>query len=592
MTGAWTEVRGRPSSVGCVVKRHNGNRSMFLVTTRSGGPEWAGGNFMAKQASGATPPAARSSQTLVIAGASVGTLFEWYDFFLYGALASDIAKRFFVGVTETMGFVLALAAFGAGFAVRPLGALVFGRIGDLVGRKNTFLVTMVLMGASTFLVGVLPDFSVIGLAAPLLLVALRLLQGLAIGGEYGGAAIYVAEHASAERRGFATSWINAMATMGLVLALLVIIFCRMVIPADAFAAWGWRLPFLVSVVLLALSLWIRMRLGESPVFQQMKDEGKLSTAPVAESFGSWSNLKTVLLVVFGVVAGSTTIWYAAQFYALFFLERTLKLDGLTADALMAVGLTASAPGYLLMGWLSDRVGRKPVMMTGAVLGALFLFPLFHLLTDAANPALAAAQRTAPVVVYSDPAACSVQFDPLNRAHASAPCDVVKAFLSRSGVSYANAAAPADGPVSVHVGATIVTAPNIGQLTPVEIDGLQAQTRSALDGEGYPARADPARINMPLVVLIVVLLSVIAAMGYAPAAAFLVELFAARVRYTSFSVPYHLGVGWIGGFLPATAFAIVAATGDIYAGLWYPVGFAALTTVIGVLLLPETRGRKI
>jgi hypothetical protein len=383
-----------------------------------------------------------------------------------------------------------------------------------------------------------------------------------------------------------------MATMGLVLALLVIVVCRMFLPADAFAAWGWRLPFLLSVALLGVSLWIRLRLGESPVFQRMKNEGSLSAAPVAESFGSWGSLGTVLLVVFGVVAGSTTIWYAAQFYALFFLERTLKLEGLTADALMALALAASAPAYLLMGWLSDRIGRKPVMMAGAVLGALLLFPLFHLLTEAANPALAVAQRNAPVVVYADPAACSVQFDPLNRGHFGAPCDIAKGFLARSGVSYANAAAIAGSPVSVHVGAGILTAPDAAHLTTTTIDAFQAQLRRALDAAGYPATADPSRINMPLVVLVVVLLSVLAAMGYAPGAAFLVELFAARVRYTSFSVPYHLGVGWIGGFLPATAFAIVAATGDIYAGLWYPVGFATLTSVIGILLLPETRGRPI
>lgn len=545
---------------------------------------------MAEQALSAAPPVARNSQTLVIAGASIGTLFEWYDFFLYGALASDIAKRFFTGVGETIGFVLALAAFGAGFAVRPLGALVFGRIGDVVGRKNTFLVTMALMGASTFFVGVLPDFNVIGLAAPILLVALRLMQGLAIGGEYGGAAIYVAEHAPANRRGLATSWINAMATMGLVLALLVIVACRMLLPAEAFAVWGWRLPFLVSIALLGVSLWIRMRLGESPVFQRMKDQGTLSKAPVAESFGSWANLKTVLLIVFGVVAGSTTIWYAAQFYALFFLERTLKLDGLTADALMASALAVSAPAYLLMGWLSDKIGRKPVMMTGAALGALLLFPLFHLLTEAANPALATAQRNAPVVVYADTSACAVQFDPLNRGHFNAPCDVAKAFLARAGVSYTNERTPLGTPVSVHIGSAAVSLPDTERLNASAVDAFQAHMRGALDAAGYPATADPARINMPLVVAIVVLLSVIAAMGYAPAAAFLVEMFAARVRYTSFSVPYHLGVGWIGGFLPATAFAIVAATGDIYAGLWYPVGFAALTAVVGILLLPETRGR--
>ncbi len=547
---------------------------------------------MAEQALDLSPPNVRSSQTLVIAGASLGTLFEWYDFFLYGALASDIAKRFFVGVDETIGFVLALSAFGAGFAVRPLGALLFGRFGDVAGRKNTFLLTMVLMGASTFLVGVLPDFAVIGVAAPMLLVALRLMQGLAIGGEYGGAAIYVAEHASADRRGLATSWINAMATLGLVLALSVIIACRIFIRPEEFAVWGWRAPFLLSIALLVVSLWIRMRLQESPVFQRMKEEGKVSSAPVAESFGSLRNLGKALLVVFGLVAGSTTIWYAAQFYALFFLERTLKLDGLTADALMALALLISAPAYLLMGWLSDRIGRKPVMMTGAALGALLLFPLFHLLTEAANPALAAAQRNAPVVVYSDPSICSVQFDPLNRGHPSAPCDVAKAFLARAGVSYANADAAAGLPVSIHVGSRVVSAPRAAQLSAQAIDSFQSQVRGALDAAHYPTAADPARINFPLVVLIVVVLSMLAAMGYAPAAAFLVELFAARVRYTSFSFPYHLGVGWIGGFLPATAFAIVAATGDIYAGLWYPVGFATLTAIVGVLLLPETRWRSI
>lgn len=552
---------------------------------------------MTEQVLGAAPVAARNSQTLVIAGASIGTLFEWYDFFLYGALASDIAKRFFAGVDDTLSFVLALTAFGAGFAVRPLGALIFGRIGDIVGRKTTFLITMVLMGASTFLIGVLPDFGVIGLAAPVLLVVLRLTQGLAVGGEYGGAAIYVAEHAPANRRGLATSWINAMATLGLVLSLVVIVGCRLLLPAETFSAWGWRLPFLASALLLGVSLWIRMRLGESPVFQKLKEEGKLSKAPVAESFANWRGVKTVLLIVFGVVAGSTTIWYAAQFYALFFLERTLKLDGLTADALMALALAISAPSYLLMGWLSDKIGRKPVLMAGCALGAVLMFPMFQLLTEAANPALAAAQRSAPVIVYADPDTCSVQFDPLNRGHFTArACDVTKAYLSRAGVSYSSVHAPTGATVNVHVGTAIVHAPDLQSLSPAArasaTEAFQTQLRGALDAVGYPATADPARINMPLVVAIIVLLSVLAAMGYAPAAAFLVELFPARVRYTSFSVPYHLGVGWIGGFLPATAFAIVAATGDIYAGLWYPVIFATITTIVGVLLLPETRGRAI
>lgn len=549
---------------------------------------------MAEQAVSAGAPAAKSSQRLVIAGASLGTLFEWYDFFLYGALAGEIARRFFTGVSETMGFVLTLVAFGAGFAVRPLGALIFGRIGDIIGRKTTFLATMVLMGTSTFLVGVLPDFVAIGVAAPVLLVVLRLAQGLAIGGEYGGAAIYVAEHAAPDQRGFATSWINAMATIGLVISLLVIIACRLLVPEDDFAVWGWRLPFLVSIVLLGVSLWIRMRLGESPVFQKMKDEGTLSAAPVKEAFGTWGNARVALLVVFGLVAGNTTMWYAAQFYTLFFLERTLKVDGLTADALIALSLAIAAPSYLLMGWLSDKVGRKPILMAGSALGALLLFPLFHLLTEAANPALAAAQRASPVIVYADPATCTLQFDPLNRARFDAPCDVAKAYLSRAGISYSTVHAPAGTPVNVHIGTASIAAPSLEGMSAADrtsaSDAFAAQMRAALDRVHYPAEADPARINTPLVVAVVVLLAVLAAMGYAPVAAYLVELFPARVRYTSFSVPYHLGVGWIGGFLPATAFAIVAATGNIYSGLWYPVGFCILTAIVGTLFLPETRGR--
>lgn len=548
---------------------------------------------MAEQAV-APAQSARSSQPLVIAGASLGTLFEWYDFFLYGALASDIAKRFFAGVNETLGFVLALTAFGAGFAVRPLGALIFGRIGDSIGRKTTFLATMVLMGASTFLVGVLPDYSVIGIFAPILLVMLRLAQGLAIGGEYGGAAIYVAEHSPPEQRGLTTSWINAMATIGLVISLLVIVGCRLLVPEDDFAVWGWRLPFLVSIVLLGVSLWIRMRLGESPVFEKMKEDGALSKAPVAEAFGTWSNARLALLVVFGLVAGNTTLWYAAQFYSLFFLERTLKVDGLTVDALMALALAIAAPAYLFMGWLSDKVGRKPLLMTSSALGAILLFPLFHLLTESANPALAAAQRASPVIVYADPATCSLQFDPIGRAHFNAPCDVAKSYLSRAGISYSTVHAPAGTAVNVHIGTQSITAPSLEGLNGAErqtaIDTFGNDMRAALTSVGYPSEADPQHVNMVMVVFIVVLLATLAAMGYAPVAAYLVELFPARVRYTSFSVPYHLAVGWIGGFLPATAFAIVAATGDIYAGLWYPVTFGVITAVVGTLFLPETRGR--
>jgi len=478
--------------------------------------------------------------------------------------------------------------------VRPLGALVFGRIGDVVGRKYTFLVTMVLMGAATFLVGLLPDFAAIGVAAPILLVGLRLLQGLAIGGEYGGAAIYVAEHAPANRRGLDTSWINATGMAGLALSLVVIVICRLLLSPAQFQSFGWRIPFLSSIVLLGISLWIRFRLNESPVFQQMKADGAVSKAPYVEAFGQWANLRT-MIAVFLVTAGGTSVFYATQFYALVFLERTLKVDGLTADILMALALAIAAPSYLFMGWASDRIGRKPVILSGAVIAALLLFPLFGQLTLAANPALAAAQRDAPVVVVAGRGSCSLEFDPLNATHFDrSGCDIAHAFLSKAGVSYRNEA-PANGAgATLHVGAHVLALADPGNddARGGRVKAVERAIAAALEAAGYPAAADPARLNKGMVVALAAILAILAAMVFAPFAAFLVELFPARIRYTSFSTPYHLATGWIGGFLPATAFAIVAATGDIYAGLWYPVAFATLAAVSGWFLLPETKGRPI
>lgn len=542
-----------------------------------------------------TARAKPASRRMVIAGASLGTLFEWFDFFLYGALASEIARRFFVGVEDATAFVLALAAFGAGFAARPLGALLFGRFGDVLGRKNTFLVTIALMGGATFLIGLLPDANAIGIAAPVLLVALRIVQGLALGGEYGGAAIYVAEHAHPDRRGLDTSWIAAMACGGLVLALTVIIGCRLALSPEAFAEWGWRLPFLLSIVMLAISLWVRARLGESPVFAHMKAQGSLSKAPYAESFGRWSNLKN-MAAAFGFIAGGTCVFYTGLFYTLFFLERMLKLDGLTASLLVAAALVATMPTYLLLGWLSDRIGRRLILAAGSAAAAILIFPAFHWLTDAANPALARAQREAPVIVAADPALCSVQFDPLNaRRFDESGCDVARAYLARAGVSYAQT--PTRGAdAEVRIGEAVVSAPNLASVSadarPAQIQAFQQRVSAALQAAGYPAAADRAQLNAPLVIAIVALLAFIAAMTYAPVSALLVELFPARIRYTSLSAPYHFATGWIGGFLPATAFAIVAATGDIYAGLWYPVVFAVIGAIVAAFFLPETRGRAI
>jgi MFS family permease len=566
---------------------------MAMETGRRMGPERAADDLegLPRQHS----PTA--SERRVILGSSLGTVFEWYDFYLYGLLATVITTQFFSGVNETTGFIFALAAFAAGFAVRPFGALLFGRIGDMVGRKNTFLVTMGLMGLSTFLVGLLPSYASIGVAAPIMLVLLRLLQGLALGGEYGGAATYVAEHAPNNRRGFHTSFIQTTATLGLFAALLVVIAVRSLVGEEAFRDWGWRIPFLVSALLLAVSLWIRMQLEESPAFARMKAEGKVSKRPLAEAFAEWGNLRIVLIALFGAVMGQAVVWYTGQFYALFFLEKTLKVDGATTNILIAVALLLATPAFIIFGWLSDRIGRKPIILAGCLLAALTYLPLFDTLSRAANPDLHAATRASPVSVTADPAACSVQFDPIgtNRFDQKS-CDIAKSFLARAGVSYTSIDAPAGTEASIAVGSSVVTAPVPTGLDAdsrkAAIKAFHAEAQAALRAAGYPERADPAKIDKPVVVGVLFLLVLYVTMVYGPIAALLVELFPTRIRYSSMSLPYHVGNGWFGGFLPTIAFAMVAATGDIYFGLWYPIVAAALCFVIGLFLLPETFRRTI
>jgi hypothetical protein len=545
----------------------------------------------------ALPEAAKQNNWLIIGASSLGTVFEWYDFYLYGLLASVISAQFFSGVNEVTGFIFALAAFAAGFAVRPFGALVFGRLGDLVGRKHTFLITMGIMGGSTFAVGLLPSYATAGVIAPVLLVALRLLQGLALGGEYGGAATYVAEHAPNGKRGLFTSFIQTTATLGLFGALIIVIATRTSLGEDAFKSWGWRIPFLISVVLLGVSMWIRMQLAESPVFLDMKKSGTTSKAPLREAFGRWPNLKIVLIALFGAVMGQAVVWYCGQFYALFFLERTLKVDGATTNILVALALVLATPGFVLFGWLSDKIGRKPIVLLGCLLAVLTYFPLFGALTRYANPALYAAQSSAPVTVVADPNDCSFQFDPVGKnAFDSKSCDIAKAFLAKASVSYKREDAPAGTVAVIRSGSNSFTAPDPRVVKGAErkaaIAAFQKQVKGALAAAGYPDKADPAAINKPMVVLILFILVLYVTMVYGPIAAMLVELFPARIRYSSMSLPYHIGNGWFGGFLPTTAFAMVAATGDIYYGLWYPIVVAGLTLVVGFLFLPETFKRAI
>jgi predicted MFS family arabinose efflux permease len=534
----------------------------------------------------------RGGHLMVIGGASAGTIFEWYDFYLYGSLAGFISKHFFSGVNETTGYILALLAFAAGFFVRPFGAVVFGRLGDLWGRKNTFLVTMLLMGASTFVVGLLPDYKTIGLAAPILLVAMRLIQGLALGGEYGGAATYVAEHAPPGKRGLYTSFIQTTATLGLFLSLIVILGVRGQTGEDAFADWGWRIPFLASALLLVVSLWIRLRLGESPVFQKMVEEGRAAKKPLSEAFADAKNLKLVILALVGLTAGQAVVWYTGQFYALFFLEKTLKVDGPLANSLIAISLLLGTPFFIVFGWLSDKIGRKPVILAGCLIAALAFFPLFKALTVAANPDLAAATRSAPVRVIADPASCAFQFDPVGKTAFSNSCDVAKSALASAGVSYENVAAPAGTLAVVEVGgAKVASFEGAGMPTRAFTEAQAAWRKdlgAALKTAGYPAKADSAKVDKPLLVGLLTILVLYVTMVYGPIAAMLVEMFPTNIRYTSMSLPYHIGNGWFGGFLPTTAFAMVAATGNIYYGLWYPIVVAGLTAVVGFLFIKETK----
>jgi len=531
----------------------------------------------------------------VIFASSLGTVFEWYDFYLYGSLAAIMSKQFFSGVNETTGFIFALLAFAAGFFVRPFGALVFGRLGDLVGRKYTFLITIVIMGMGTFLIGLLPSYASAGLLAPVLLIALRLLQGLALGGEYGGAATYVAEHAPFGKRGLYTSWIQTTATLGLFLSLLVILFTRNLLGPE-FETWGWRIPFLASAVLLVVSVYIRLQLNESPVFLEMKQGATLSKAPLTESFARWDNLRIVILALLGATAGQAVVWYGGQFYALFFLQQVLKVDVKTANYLIAAALAIATPCFILFGWLSDRIGRKKIVLAGCLIAAITYIPIFKGITHFANPAIESAVAASPVTIVADPNACTFQFDPVGKKTFLQSCDVAKTVLVKAGVPYSTEAAPPGTLARVKVGNTEITSIE-GTGMPAaafkEASGAFNKALSArLKEAGYPAKADPAQINYPMLLLLLVILVVYVTMVYGPIAAWLVELFPAKIRYTSMSLPYHIGNGWFGGFLPAISFALVALTGDMYYGLRYPIIVSLMTVVIGFLFLPETKDRHV
>ncbi|ABE46034.1 MFS transporter [Polaromonas sp. JS666] len=533
-----------------------------------------------------------AEQKKVIFASSLGTVFEWYDFYLYGSLAAIIAKQFFSGLDAGSAFIFALLAFAAGFIVRPFGALVFGRLGDMIGRKYTFLVTIVIMGLSTFIVGLLPSYASIGVAAPVILIALRMLQGLALGGEYGGAAVYVAEHAPAHKRGAYTSWIQTTATLGLFLSLMVILGTRTAIGEAAFADWGWRVPFIVSILLLAVSVYIRLSMNESPAFQKMKAEGKTSKAPLSESFGQWKNLKIVILALIGLTAGQAVVWYSGQFYALFFLTQALKVDGPTANVLVAYSLILGTPFFVVFGALSDKIGRKPIIMAGCLLAVITYFPVFGALTKAANPDLAAAQAKNKVVVTADTKECSFQFNPTGTAKFTSSCDIAKQVLAGASVSYENAEAPAGTVATIKIGETAIPSYSSKGLSADEAKKKDAEFKKAvaddLKAAGYPSKADPAKVDKVMVTAILFYLVLLVTMVYGPIAAMLVELFPTRIRYTSMSLPYHIGNGWFGGLLPTTAFAIVAQTGNMYNGLWYPIIIAGATFVIGTLFIRETK----
>jgi MFS family permease len=532
----------------------------------------------------------------IVAASSAGTAFEWYDFFIFGTLAALISRNFFAGVSDAAGYIFALGAFGAGFAFRPLGSLVFGWLGDRLGRKGAFIITVSLMGAATIGIGLLPTYRQAGLASPALLIALRIVQGFALGGEYGGAAVYVAEHSPYDRRGWFTGWIQISASLGLIGALLVILATRSLVGEAAFADWGWRIPFLSSAALLAVSLYMRARLAESPAFKRMQAEGAHSKAPMAESFLTWRYLKIVLVVLFGVTVAQGAVWYTAFFYSQFFIEKVLKMDGASVNLLMIAITVISAPLYVLFAALSDRVGRKPVMLGGMVLAVLFYFPGFHLLTLAANPALAAATARTPVTVVADPKDCSVQFDPVGKAAFLSSCDMVKSALAGAGVSYANRAAAPGTLARVELGGTAVASQSAVGLPAAKAKAVKAKVgktlAAALAAAGYPASADPKAVDWPLLFAVMAVFAVAATALYGPMASSLVELFPTRIRYTAMSLPYNIGTGWIGGFLPAVAFATVAINGNMYFGLWYPLGCTVVSALTTLLFLPETRGKDL
>ncbi|HJV42631.1 MFS transporter [Caulobacter sp.] len=542
----------------------------------------------------------RASMRTVVAASSAGTAFEWYDFFIFGSLAQVISKTFFAGLNETAGYIAALALFGVGFAFRPLGALVFGKIGDQAGRKGAFLATVLLMGGATFAIAFLPTYQQAGIVSPILLVLMRCVQGFALGGEYGGAAIYVAEHSPDDQRGWSTSWVQTSAAFGLFGALLVILATRWILGAqvgpEAFDAWGWRIPFAVSIGLLGVSVWMRMKLTESPAFAAMQAEGEASQAPYAEAFGQWKNLKLVLLAFFAMMSAQGAVWYTTFFYVQTFMEKFLKVDAVDINGLMMTATAVSAIFYVVFGWLSDKVGRKPVMLGGMTLALLFYFPGFHLLEKAANPALAEASARAPVVVTADPKDCSLQFDPVGKAAFVSACDIVKGALANAGVSYVNEKAPAGAATTVKVGGVEVASRSAKGLPKAQAKAVktavEARIKAALAQAGYPAKADPARMNRPLMLAVLLVFVIAATALFGPLAACLVELFPTRVRYTALSLPYHIGTGWVGGFVPFFAFAIVTAVGDIYAGLWYPVVFTLISVLTTAFLLPETRGRPL
>ncbi len=532
----------------------------------------------------------------VIFASSLGTVFEWYDFYLYGSLAAIIAKQFFAGLDAGSAFIFALLAFAAGFIVRPFGALVFGRLGDMIGRKYTFLVTILLMGGATFIVGILPNYNSIGVAAPVILIVLRMLQGLALGGEYGGAATYVAEHAPEGKRGAYTAWIQTTATLGLFLSLLVILFTRE-FTGPAFEDWGWRVPFLVSILLLAVSVYIRLSMNESPAFQKMKAEGKTSKAPLTEAFGQWKNMKIVILALLGLVAGQAVVWYTGQFYALFFLTQVLKVDAKTANLLIAGSLVIGTPFFIVFGALSDRVGRKIIIMLGLLLAIITYIPntplsVFNALTHYANPALEKAMATSPATITVDASECTFQFNPTGTAKFTSSCDIAKQVMASNSASYETIAGPAGTVAKVKIGDTEITGYTSKGVDPAvakaEDARFKKEVRDALNAAGYPAKADPAQVNIPAVLALLVYLVILVTMVYGPIAAYLVELFPTRIRYTSMSLPYHIGNGWFGGLLPTISFALVAQNGNIYYGLWYPIIIAAMTLVIGTLFMRETK----